>query len=304
MLRQPEFLEKGQSIGIIACGGKIKVDQVQVAIRTFKSWGLRVVQGPHLFSEYHQFAGTDQQRAHDLQAMLDNPDIRAVISARGGYGTTRTLALIDFTQFLKQPKWIIGFSDITVLHSHIHTLGIQTLHAAMPVSFTYKGAQPSINSLKKALFGNELLYTAKASRFNRAGKGQGIIVGGNLSLLVHLIGTASDISMDGKILFMEDIGEYLYHIDRMMLQLKRSGKLTKLAGLIVGQMTDMKDNETHFGRNAFEIVADAVAEYTYPVSFGFPIGHEALNMAVPCGSLAILSVTESGTQLSFSPTAV
>ncbi|MES2730389.1 MAG: LD-carboxypeptidase [Bacteroidota bacterium] len=292
-LLQPQPLQANQQIGIIAAAGKVAAQRVELAIRTFEHWGLKVVLGQHVFSEYNTFAGTDAQRIADLQAMLDNPDIRAVISARGGYGVSRIVDRIDFTSLLRQPKWLVGFSDITVLHCHLHRLGLESLHAAMPVTFNYAGAESSIETLRKALFGESIQYSIHPEPINRLGKATGQLIGGNLSLLVHLIGTASDVDTTGKILFIEDIGEYVYHLDRMMVQMKRAGKLSGLAGLIVGQMTDIQDKpgDTPFGKTSWEIIYEAVADYQFPVCFHFPVGHEAVNWALPCGRMTTLCVS-------------
>ena len=298
---QPPPLQLQQKIGIVSIAGRVPSVRVERAIRTFESWGLQVVLGRHVFDEYHSFAGTDAQRISDLQTMIHDPGIAAIVSSRGGYGTSRIIDRLDFTPLLRKPKWLIGFSDVTVLHSHLHGLGIESLHAAMPVSFNYEGAEPSIESLRQVLFGEKVRYQVEPSALNREGEVQGTLFGGNLSLLVHLLGTPSEVDTRGKILFLEDIGEYLYHLDRMMVQMKRAGKLAHLAGLIVGQMTDVQDKagETPFGKTAWEIIAEAVAEYKYPVCFHFPVGHEALNYAMPCGRMAHLKVLESGVELDF-----
>jgi muramoyltetrapeptide carboxypeptidase len=222
--------------------------------------------------------------------MLDNNDVKAIISARGGYGTMRIIDKLDFSDFVKNPKWIVGYSDITVLHSHIHNLGIETLHATMPINFT-KNAEAA-ESLRRALFGESLTYEADQHVLNRRGIAEGELIGGNLSLLYALIGSASDIDTAGKIFFIEDLDEYLYHIDRMMLSLKRAGKLDKLAGLIVGGMSDMKDNLVPFGKTAEEIIYDAVKEFDYPVAFNFPSGHIERNLAVVLGRNMKMEVEE------------
>jgi muramoyltetrapeptide carboxypeptidase len=298
---QPPPLQPQQKVGIVSIAGRVQAAKVERAIRTFESWGLQVVLGRHVFEEYHSFAGTDAQRLSDLQAMINDPDIAAIVSSRGGYGTSRIIDRLDFTPLLRKPRWLVGFSDVTVLHSHLHCLGLESLHAAMPVSFNYEGAEPSIESLRKVLFGENVLYQVDPSPMNRTGEASGTLFGGNLSLLVHLLGTPSEVDTTGKILFLEDISEYLYHLDRMMVQLKRAGKLAGLAGLVVGQMTDVidKPGDIPFGKTPWEIIAEAVAEYKYPVCFHFPVGHEALNYALPCGRTAHLKVSESGVMLDF-----
>lgn len=277
----PPYLKKGDKIGIAACARKVSMEELEPAITAFKSWGLEVALGKNLFRSQDQFAGTDQERAQDLQAMLDDPSIKAVIGARGGYGTLRIIDQLHFEQFRKQPKWIIGFSDITVLHSHIHKLNIETLHAKMLINFTKD--ETSSETLKHALFGELKRHEVPAHVLNRRGTAQGELVGGNLSLLYALTGSVSDLDTHGKILFIEDLDEYLYHIDRMMMNLKRSGKLSSLAGLIVGGMSDMKDNKIPFGKNAEEIIFDTVKEFDYPVCFNFPAGHVDTNLALYLG---------------------
>lgn len=285
---QPEFLKKGDKIGIVACARKISKEELQPAINILQNWGLEVVLGKNIFNADHQFSGTDEERATDLQSMLDDTSIKAVISARGGYGTVRIIDKLDFSTFKKHPKWIIGYSDITVLHSHIHNMGIQTLHATMPINF--KVNEEATETLRKALFGEEIHYSFESHALNKNGKAEGILVGGNLSLLYALCGSNSDIDTNGKILFIEDLDEYLYHIDRMMMNLKRSGKLSGLAGLIVGGMSDMKDNAIPFGKTAEAIILDAVKEYNYPICFHFPCGHIDRNLAIVLGRKVELTV--------------
>lgn len=295
-LIQPPHLKKGDKIAIIASARKIALEELGAAISVFKSWGLDVVLGDNLFKQNNQFSGTDAERAADLQTALDDKSIKAVISARGGYGTMRIIDKIDFSGFIEQPKWVIGYSDITVLHSHIHTLGIQTLHATMPINFSKN--EEAVETLMKTLFAQHLTYEFEASVFNKKGVAEAEVVGGNLSLLYALSGSISDVDTKGKILFMEDLDEYLYHIDRMLLNLQRAGKLRHLAGLLVGGMTDMKDNAIPFGKTAEEIIIDAVKEYDFPVCFNFPAGHVDRNLALVLGKRMKLVVDESGSSLS------
>lgn len=291
-MQQPQYLKKGDKIAIIAPARKVSKEDMQPAIDILQSWGLEVVLSGNLFREDCQFSGTDAERAADLQALLDDSSIKAIISARGGYGTLRIIDKIDFSKFKKQPKWVIGYSDITVLHSHIHTLGIETIHATMPINFT-KNSEAT-ETLRKALFGEKLAYKTEQHPLNKITEGivKSEIVGGNLSLLYALSGSISDIDTKGKILFIEDLDEYLYHVDRMMLNLKRSGKLSHLKALIVGGMTDMKDNAIPFGKTAEEIILEAVAEYNYPVCFGFPAGHIDTNFALYFGKKAKLKIAD------------
>jgi len=296
-MKIPAYLHKGDKIGIVASARKISKEEVLPAIELLKQWGLEVVQGKHLFNENNQFAGTDEERAHDLQTMLDDVTIKAIIIARGGYGTVRIIDKIDFNNFIKQPKWVIGYSDVTVLHSHIHTLGVETVHATMPINF-FK-SEAATESLRKALFGEKLSYAVASSLLNRKGNTEGALVGGNLSLIYALTGSLSEVDTRGKILFLEDLDEYLYHMDRMMMALKRAGKLSHLAGLVIGGMTDMKDNTVPFGKTAEEIIMDAVKEYNYPVCFNFPAGHVDRNMAMFLGRNVSLNVKADEVKLVF-----
>ena len=231
--------------------------------------------------------------------MLDDTEVKAIISARGGYGTTRLLDQLDFTGFKKSPKWIIGFSDITALHCHLLGLGFESIHGIMPSLFSRPGSDEALESLRRVLFGGYISYQAPAHAFNCAGTAEGILMGGNISLLNTIIGTASDVDYTGKILFLEEIDEYLYNLDRMLVQLKRSGKLARLAGLVVGHMTDMRDNAIPFGKTAVEIIQEHTADYTYPVAYNFPTGHEPHNLALICGRNARLQVTGQGSFLEY-----
>jgi muramoyltetrapeptide carboxypeptidase len=298
--KRPLSLQNGQKVIILAPAGKIDREAVAPALRRLREWGLAVQTGEHLFARVHQFAGTDEQRLSDLQQALDDTDIGAILCARGGYGTTRIVDRLDFTAFLRHPKWLVGYSDITTLHQKLHGLGIQSLHATMPLLFD-RDNPPSVESLRNLLFGGEIDYTVTPQPLNRVGEGNGVLTGGNLALLASNVGTASDVDTAGKVLFLEDIDEYLYSLDRMMVQLKRSGKLAKLTGLVVGHFTNLKDNEVPFGKSPYEIVADAVREYGYPVCYGFPVGHEPENWAMPCGRHVRLSVVPDVVRLSSEP---
>ncbi|WP_242927953.1 S66 peptidase family protein [Pontibacter vulgaris] len=290
-------LRRGDKIAILSTARKVSLQELEAAIQTFESWGLYVVLGQTIGASYNQFAGDDALRLQDFQQMLDDPGIKAIVCARGGYGTTRIIDQVDFSGFKKNPKWLVGFSDVTTLHSHIHNLGVETIHATMPVLFSKEGTAEAIESMRQLLFGEEPQYNAPAHAFNRTGTAQGQLVGGNLSMLHTLTGTRSDIDTRGKILFLEDLDEYLYHIDRMMVHLDRSGKLSQLAGLIVGHMSDMHDNAIPFGKDAYEIIAEHTGKYNYPVCYNFPVGHEAHNLAVVCGREAKLAVSENGSSL-------
>lgn len=284
----PAYLKKGDKIGIVASARKVSEEEMNPGVSLIKKWGLEVVYGKSLFQSEHQFAGTDKERADDLQQMLNDPSVKAIIGARGGYGTLRIIDQLNFDAFKKHPKWIIGFSDITVLHSHIHQFQIETLHAKMLLNFTKN--ETSSEALRQALFGELKKYEHGAHPLNRAGVAEGELVGGNLSLLYALTGSVSDIDTRGKILFLEDLDEYLYHMDRMMVNLKRAGKLTHLKGLVVGGMTEMKDNQIPFGKNAEEIIMDAVKEFNYPVCFNFSAGHVDENLPLYLGRKVKLEV--------------
>lgn len=286
----PAYLKKGDKIGIVASARKVSEAEMEPGISLLKHWGLEVVLGESLYKADHQFGGTDPERAKDVQQMLDDVSIKAIIGARGGYGNLRIIDRLNFDGFIKSPKWLIGFSDITVLHSHIHQFQIETLHAKMLLNFTKNEA--SSEALRKALFGELKKYEHAPHPLNRQGTAEAELVGGNLSLLYALTGSVSDIHTEGKILFLEDLDEYLYHIDRMMLNLKRSGKLSHLKGLVVGGMTDMKDNAIPFGKNAEEIIMDAVKEFDFPVCFDFPAGHVDLNLPLYLGRKIKLDVGE------------
>lgn len=277
----PPYLRQGDTVAIVATARKISEGEITPAVEFLKSQGLTVILGKNLFETENQFAGSDEQRADDLQWALNHKEIKAIVIARGGYGTVRLLEKINFSLFQQHPKWLVGYSDVTVLHSAIHNLGVATLHATMPINF-FKNEEAS-QSLIDKLFGKASHIEITPTSFNKNGEATGIIIGGNLSLIYALSGTPYDINTTNKILFIEDLDEYLYHIDRMMMQLKLSGKLKSLKGLIVGGMTDMRDNTIPFGKTAEEIILDAVKEYNYPVCFNFPAGHIDKNLAIVLG---------------------
>ncbi len=287
---RPPFLKKGDTVGITCLARKISLAEIQLAVDTLKSWGLNVVIGDTIGKEDNQYGGTDVERQADFQKMLNDKNINAIIAARGGYGTVRILDNLDFHAFMDAPKWIIGFSDITYVHTQLNcNIGVETLHATMPVSFP-SNTKEAIQSLKDALFGEILQYTFDTHPLNRKGQMQGDMVGGNLSILYSILGTKTILDTHNKILFLEDLDEYLYHIDRMMMAMKRAGKLKNLAGLVVGGLSDMKDNSIPFGKTSEEIIAEHVAEYDYPVCFNFPSGHIPDNRAVFMGRQARVEV--------------
>ena len=295
-----KHLLKGDLIGITAPAGKIKSDSLTAAVSILESWGLRVELGEHIFSEAHNyFSGTDQERSYDFQKMLDDPELKAIICARGGYGTTRFIDQLDFTNFLKFPKWIVGFSDITALHLKLHQFGFESIHSVMPIQFPKPEHQESVESLRRVLFGEAVQLKGNPSIYNQLGSASGQVVGGNLTLLVDSLGTTTTIDTMGKILIIEEVGEYKYKLDRMFTHLKRANKLSQLAGLIIGHMTDINDAEGSFGQTVEEIILDKVKEFNYPVAFNFPIGHESPNLAWRHGATGTLNVGNEISQLTF-----
>ncbi|AYQ32639.1 LD-carboxypeptidase [Runella sp. SP2] len=298
---RPSFLRAGDRVGVLAMASKVSYPSLEEGLRILREdWGLEVVEGQTLYSHYNQFAGTDEERRQDLQQMLDDSSIKAIFSARGGYGSSKIIDTLRFQKFKKSPKWLVGFSDITAVHCHLHRLGFESLHATMPKLFGQEDAENALESLHKALWGEPLTYVVPAHPYNRNGNAAATVVGGNLCLLAHLLGSRSEIDTRGKILFIEDVEEYYYNLDRMMVQLKRARKLDQLAGIVVGQFTDLKDNESaSFGKNHFEIISDYVQEFDYPVAFDFPVGHVPDNRAMVVGRKALLEVTSENTRLCF-----
>lgn len=293
----PPYLKKGDTIAIVATARKNIDDNLKPAISWLKNWGIEVVIGSTIGLDNNQLAGTDEQRAADFQAQLDNPNIKAIWCVRGGYGTVRMIDLLDFTKFKQSPKWIVGFSDVTVLHSHLNTMGYQSIHGIMPVSS--KASEEAKETLRKALFGEHLEYTVPCENMNRFGTAKGELVGGNLSILYSLFGSPSAIDCSDKILFIEDLDEYLYHIDRMMMNLKRNGCLESLKGIIVGGMTKMKDNDIPWGKDALEIIDDVTKKYNIPVIYNFPAGHMADNRALIFGKQVSMEVNDVESKVIF-----
>ena len=293
----PPYLKKGDTIAIVATARKNIDDNLKPAISWLKDWGIEVVIGSTIGLDSNQLAGTDEQRAADFQAQLDNPNIKAIWCVRGGYGTVRMIDLLDFTKFKQSPKWIVGFSDVTVLHSHLNTMGYQSIHGIMPVSS--KASEEAKETLRKALFGEHLEYTVPCENMNRLGTAKGELVGGNLSILYSLFGSPSAIDCSDKILFIEDLDEYLYHIDRMMMNLKRNGCLESLKGIIVGGMTKMNDNEVPWGKNALEIIDDVTKNYNIPIIYNFPAGHMADNRALIFGKQVSMEVNDLESKVIF-----
>jgi len=286
MIKIPPHLQPGDTIAIVCPAGFMEPAKAQTCIGTLRNWGYEVRIGNTMKGgSENYFSGTDEERLADLQHALDDPSVKAILCGRGGYGLSRIIDRIDLSTFKEEPKWIIGFSDVTVLHAHIHSnYKTATLHAPMAGAFNDGGADGEfVRSLRDALEGRKGRYVCEAHPLNRKGEAVGPLVGGNLSILAHLSGTPSEIKTKGKILFLEDIGEYLYNIDRMLYQLKRNGRLDRLAGLIIGGFTDLKDTTRPFGKDVYEIIHDIVGEYDYPVCFGFPVSHGKENYALKHG---------------------
>lgn len=293
---RPPILKKGDLVGITAPARRVNPQDMENFMSAMQAEGFPVHAGA-IHTRHHQFAGDDRARLTDLQSMLDHKDIRAVFCARGGYGSIRLLEDIDLSGFAGNPKWLVGFSDITALHALLHVrLGCESLHACMPYSFRGNSGQsdPGMSSMLDALRGTLRDYRVDAHALNRPGEAEGILLGGNLSVLYSLTGTPYQPGTEGAILFLEDVDEYLYHIDRMMQNLKLSGMLSGLKGLVIGGMTDMHDNEVPFGSDAYQIIRAAVSGYDYPVLFDFPAGHREPNLALVLGRQYRLSVDEHG----------
>ncbi len=294
----PPYLNPGDTVGILSTARKVDAGDLKDALALVESWGLEAVLGASIGASRNQYAGSDGLRRDDLQRMLNDNSIKAIWCAKGGYGTVRIIDALDFYKFVKDPKWIVGYSDVTVLHSQLNKMGFETLHAPIAKGIEDKSALAK-KSLQDALFGKPLKYNVEAHPLNRMGTATGEMAGGNISILYSLCGSSSAITTEGKILFIEDLDEYLYHMDRMMMNLKRNGLLKNLSGLVVGGLTKMRDNSVLFGKNAEKIVFDAVAEYDFPVCFDFPAGHLDDNRALILGRKAMLDVSENRVKLTF-----
>lgn len=296
----PPFLKEGDTVGIVAPARKIKQKEIKLGIDAIKSWGLNVILGKNLYGNNHQFSGTDKERAADIQEMIDHPKVRAIFCARGGYGSVRILPLINFDSLLNNPCWLIGFSDVTAFHNHLNNLKIVSLHAPMLSNFSStKLSENSQKMLKDMLFGRTCIHEFAANPLNITGEATGQLVGGNLSVLYSLAGTKYDLNPEGKILFIEDLDEYLYHIDRMIMNFATSGKLNQIKGLIVGGMTDMNDNRVPYGKNAEEIIYEHVRELGIPIAFSFPSGHIFDNQPLLMGKNIQLSVQSEQVQVTY-----
>jgi muramoyltetrapeptide carboxypeptidase len=290
----PPYLKKGDTIGILCPSGYMPYDKAETCIQVLQQWGYKVKVGNTLGHQFHYFSGTPEERLADLQQMLDDDSVQAILCARGGYGLTHLIDQIDFKKFKRRPKWLIGFSDITIIHAHVlRQLNIATLHAPMAAAFNDgEYNNEFVQSLKKAIAGKPSSYSCAPHIYNNPGTATGELVGGNLALLAHLLGTPSDVKTAGKILFIEDVGEYIYNVDRMLYQLQRAGKLDKLTGLIIGGFTDMKDTTISFGKTVDEAIHDIVKRYDFPIAFHFPVSHERENYALKIGVQHQLKVTK------------
>ena len=300
-MKFPTYLKPGDTIAIVCPAGYLPAAKAKACINTLKKWGFKVTKGKTLGGKSkNYFSGSFEERLADLQNQIDDPSINAILCGRGGYGTTHLLDHIDWKKFKKNPKWIIGFSDITILHTYLLTeIGVASIHGPMANAFNEdNGINRYTLSLKDSLEGKPVHYTAKPHAQNTYGKATAPMVGGNLSLLAHAVGTNADVDTRGKILFIEDVGEQLYNVERMLLQLKRAGKLSKLKGLVVGGFTSNKDTDRPFGKNIEQVIYDVVREFKFPICFGFPISHEKENVAIIVGGTYRLEVSVHGTTLS------
>jgi muramoyltetrapeptide carboxypeptidase len=302
-LIQPPYLQKGDTIAIVSPAGilKNKEDKIQQAKALIKSWGLNVVVSKNVFNQNYQFAGTDEERASDFQKALDNPNVKAIWCSRGGYGSVRILDRLDYTKFKEHPKWIIGYSDITAIHNQLHILGFESIHGIMGISLIddIEEVKESVASFKDAIFGKQLRYTIEGFVANKPGNASGQLVGGNLTLLHTMLGSTTSIDTSGKILFFEEIGEYAYHIDRMLQSLKRAGYFENCKGIIVGSISKVRKNTTEWGKPMEQLILDVVQEYDFPVLFNFPAGHEDDNRALILGRTIELKVGEKESTVVF-----
>ncbi|APY09659.1 LD-carboxypeptidase [Winogradskyella sp. J14-2] len=299
----PKYLKMGDTVAIVAPSGILnnREREVQQAIDLLNDWGLNTILGEHVFSKADHFAGTDAERCEDLQKAMDDPTVSAIWCARGGYGTVRILDKLDYTKFKEKPKWVIGYSDITALHNQLHNEGFESLHALMCVSLTQDIAevQASVDTFKAALFGNPENYVLEGSEYNRVGEATGQLIGGNLTMLHTMLGSDTSLDTSGKILFIEEIGEYKYHIDRMLQSMKRAGYFEKLKGLVIGDMSKLRKNTTLWGTSIEQLILDALSDYDFPIAFNMPAGHEKDNRALVLGRTVELKVGMEKSSLKF-----
>lgn len=298
----PPFLRPGDTVGVVAPASWFPYEELAEGLRILRDdWHLNVIEGESLHAIDGPFAGSDDLRRADLQRLFDDPSVRAVFAARGGYGCYRIADDLDLSGLKVKPKWLVGFSDVTVLLSLLQNHGLVSLHGLMPRQFGDPARAASQESVRQWLFGEfPVNYVVPAHPLNRLGHAKGTLVGGNLTMLVNSIGTPTDLDFEGKILFIEDVDETFFSLDRMMTQLRRSGRLAKLAGLVVGQFTDMRSNQSlPFGKDAFEIIADTISAYSYPVLFDFPAGHVEFNLALPIGKSVELIVATGNARIEF-----
>ncbi|WOD44823.1 S66 peptidase family protein [Hwangdonia lutea] len=302
-LIQPPYLKAGDTVAIVAPSGilKNKFKEIEATRTLLKSWGLHTVVGKHVFNQNNHFAGTDSERCEDYQNALDDPTISAIMCARGGYGTVRILDNIDFTKFKNHPKWLIGYSDITALHNQLHNEGFESLHAMMCTSMIddLEAIKETISTFKDAIFGKPLSYTLEGSEYNKTGASTGQLVGGNLTLLHTMLGSETSIDVSGKILFIEEVGEHKYHIDRMLQSLKRAGYFDNCKGVIVGDINKIRKNTTPWGSSIEQLILDALADYDFPIAFNMPAGHEDDNRALILGRTIKLTVTKDKSTVVF-----
>jgi len=294
-----QYIQPGHLIAVVAPAGKVQPERIMPAIQWLENRGYRVWQGEHMLGCNFQYSGTDEERTADVQTALDNPEVKAIIFARGGYGTVRIVEKLNFDSFIKYPKWLVGFSDITILHNICNRLEIPSLHGAMVRDGLGSDGTPTSGFLAmiEMLEGKQIRYNMNPYPLNKSGRVKAQLVGGNLSLLYSLIGTTFDLDTTGKILFIEEIGEYLYHTDRMMTSLRLADKLKGLKGLVVGMFTDVKDNPEPFGKSVEEVIAEAVSGYDFPVCFGIKAGHGEPNLPMIFGNNWSLEVNETGSVL-------
>jgi muramoyltetrapeptide carboxypeptidase len=288
-MRPPE-LHHGDTVSVIAPSGKVNREDVKRASKILKDWGLTIKLARHLYSEHHQFSGTDEQRLDDLQEALDDSSTKAVICARGGYGLTRIVDHLDLIKFRRHPKWVVGYSDVTTLHYLIAGQGIESIHSIMPSQMGLEGSDLAMQTLQDLLFGGEMTPIRTDSRFNRDGVATGLLVGGNVSLIENMLGTQTALDHSGKSLFIEDVGEYMYRLDRMLVHLERAGVFNQISGLVVGSFTSMKNGSIPFGEEPYDMIFRICKKYEVPMLFGAPIGHSLENQAVPVGRLCSLEV--------------